>query len=51
MIDDWSFLEDGMMKIDPSPSSMCIHVVVDVGIGMCKKLVLAELGTSSKHKE
>jgi len=39
------------MKRDPSSSFMCMHAVIDVGIGMCKELVSTKLGTSSKYKE
>jgi len=50
MIGDWFLLKNGTMKTDPSLSSMCMHVVY-MGRGMCKELVLRELGTSSKYKE
>jgi len=43
MIGDWSFLEDGTIKADPSLSSICMHVLIDEGMGICKELVLVEL--------
>jgi len=50
MINDWPFLGDGTMKTDPSSSFICMHAVIDVGIGMYKDLVLTEFGISSKRK-
>ena len=50
MIGDWPLLEDSMTKTNPSPSSICMHAITGVGLGMCKELVLVKLGTTSKHR-
>jgi len=39
-----------MMKTNPS-SFICMHILIDVGMGMCKELMLAESGTSSKNQK
>jgi len=50
VISDWSLLERGTIKTGPSLSSICMHVIFEIGKGMCKKLISTDLNTSPDTK-